>query len=122
VLVVAAVAAVAVAVVLLQDRLAAPPPAPGDASTPRQAFVVSIGVLPADAPPLRVWVLEAPGASDVAEGTRLGQAPDRLVFDAPGRWVIEGRFGARRTPPVTFELPGASDVTLRLPPADDASR
>jgi hypothetical protein len=44
------------------------------------------------------------------------------VFDAQGRWVIEGRFGARRTRPVTFELPGASDVTLRLPPADDASR
>jgi len=123
VIAVAVVAAVGAAVVLLQDRWDAPPPAPADsASTSRQAFVVEVGVLPAGAPPLRVWVLEAPPGSDVAEGTGLGQAPDRLVFDARGRWVIEGRFGARRSPPVAFELPGATEVTLRLPPADDASR
>jgi hypothetical protein len=118
----AGAAALVVAVLLLQDRLApAPPGADEDALAAGDAFVVDVAVLPVDAPPLRVLVVEAPPASEVAAGTRLGQAPDRIVFDAAGRWVIEGRFGARRSSPVAFELPGPSSVTLRLPSADDGA-
>jgi hypothetical protein len=120
--VVAGVAALVVTALLLQDRLTPAPPAAGEgAPTARDAYVVDVAVLPTDAPPLRVRVVEAPAASEVAPGTRLGQAPDRIVFDAAGRWVIEGRFGARRSPPVAFELPGPTSVTLRLPPADDGA-
>lgn len=106
--------AVGLAAVALQDRPG--PPAPGDAG----AFVVDVRVEPVAAPPLEIVVIDAPEGSALSAGTRLGRAPRRIAFDAPGRWVVQGLFGSRRSELVAFRLPGATTVTVTLPPADRA--
>ena len=106
--------AVGLAALALQDR-PGPPVADGD-----QVFVVDVRVEPAAAPPLEIVVIDAPPGSRLTAGTRLGRAPRRIAFDAPGRWVVQGLFGSRRSELAAFRVPGATTVTVTLPPADDA--
>lgn len=117
------VALVAAAVIWLAFGLRPQEP---DPPTPvgDPAFVVAIGVAPADVPPLHIVVVSAPLASDFETGSRLGRAPRRVQLDAPGRWVLEGRLGDRTTAAVTLTVPGTTEATLTLPsdePGETAS-
>lgn len=108
------VAVVAVAVAWgLRSRDAGPPTGQVDPS-----FVIDVRVSPDDAPPLEIVVVRAPSASQLLPGAGLGRAPRRVQLDAPGRWVLAGRFADRATAPVDVTLPGADVVTLILPPDD----
>jgi hypothetical protein len=61
-------------------------------------------------------VVTAPSESRIQAGSGLGRAPSRIQLDAPGRWVLAGRFAGRASEPVVVRVPGTSSVTLTLPP------
>lgn len=107
-LLVAVAAGAAVAVYLARDPFA-PPAEPGSRAS---GFVVDVRVVPEDAPPLQLVVVDAPGGSELTPGTELGRAPRRVVLDREGRWVLQGRFGEQRTETQTLTVPEVRAVTL----------
>lgn len=108
---VAIVALVGVASWLLRDR-----DAPAPAADLPAAYVVDVNVAPLGAPPFSIVVVDAPSGTSLIPGTRLGRAPRRVVLDVPGRWVLQGVFGQRRSAPVVVRVPAATSATLTLPP------
>jgi hypothetical protein len=96
---------------LLRDRNAPAPTAERSA-----AYVVDVSVAPFDAPPFSIVVVDAPSGTSLPPGTRLGRAPRRVLLDVPGRWVLQGVFGDRRSRPVIVRVPDASSATLTVPP------
>ena len=80
------------------------------------AYVLEVSVAPLDAPPFSIVVVDAPSGTSLTPGTRLGRAPRRVVLDAPGRWVLQGVFGERRSAPVVVRVPADRSATLTLPP------
>ncbi len=108
---VAVVLLVSVASWLLRDR-----DAPAPTTDRPAAYVVDVSVAPLGAPPFSIVVVDAPSGTSLTPGTRLGRAPRRVVLDVPGRWVLQGVFGERRSAPVVVRVPAASSATLTLPP------
>lgn len=108
---VAIVVAIGGASWLVRDR-----DAPAPSAEPPAAFVVDVGVAPPDAPPFSIVVVDAPSGTSLPPGTRLGRAPRRVLLDVPGRWVLQGVFGDRRSRPVIVRVPDVSSATLTLPP------
>lgn len=81
-------------------------------------YVIDVIIEPDDLPPVNVFVLESPAASQFGPNTALGTAPRRLILDAEGTWVFEGRFQGRISEPVTIQIPEerSSSVTITVPP------
>ena len=99
-------------VTAIARRPVPPPTAVGGSVT---AIVVDVRLEPASLPPASLVVVASPPGSQHMAGSRLGTVPRRVVFDAEGRWQVEGRFQERRSEIVTFELPAQRDVVLRFP-------
>lgn len=88
-------------------------------ATQAMTYVINVQVEPADLPPVNLYVLESPAASQFSAGDGLGTAPRRIALDAEGTWVFEGRFQGRVSDPVSIAIPEdrASAVTITIPPA-----
>lgn len=90
----------------------------GDAVTQAVTYVVQVLVEPANLPPVTLYVLESPAASELRPNTILGTAPRSIALDAAGTWVFQGRFQGRESEPVTLQIPEqrASTITVVIPP------
>lgn len=89
-----------------------------DAVSQAVTYVVQVLVEPANLPPVTLYVLESPAASELRPNTILGTAPRSIALDAAGTWVFQGRFQGRESEPVTLQIPEqrASTITVVIPP------
>src|SRR5690625_7580846 len=88
-------------------------------ATQAMTYVINVQVEPADLPPVNLYVLESPAASQFSAGDGLGTAPRRIALDAEGTWVFEGRFQGRVSDAVRIAIPEdrAGAVAMTMTPA-----
>lgn len=77
-------------------------------------YLVDVKVEPANMPPVQMIVEQSPAGSTYQQGTGV-TVPRRVPFDAPGTWVVHGKFQDRTTASVTVQVPQETSITLSFP-------